>query len=116
MKREISSESISKCGFWIAAEYIEQASLSISQIDESNLLRVRVALMTFTLGVAAVWMVNGFAIANRNVPVDLPSAIHGNVLLIFPIEQKRMPRDGGGGGGWRDECRGDERKRELCYR
>lgn len=61
--------------------------------------KVRIALMTFTLGLASVWMANGLEIAWSEVPVDLPTAESGEVLAIFPIERRFMPRGGGGSGG-----------------
>ena len=42
--------------------------------------------MTFTLGLAAVWMANVFAIADRDYPVDLPKTRTGEVLFVFPGE------------------------------
>jgi hypothetical protein len=44
----------------------------------------RVALMTFALGLAAVYMSNGLSIAWNEVPVKLPTAVSDNVLFVIP--------------------------------
>lgn len=46
--------------------------------------RLRIALMTFALGLAAVYMWNGMSIAMDYIPVDLPKVISNEVLFIFP--------------------------------
>jgi len=42
--------------------------------------------MTFTLGSAAVYMANVFAIAACDYPVNLPATRTGEVLFVFPGE------------------------------
>ena len=81
--------------------------------------RLRIALMTFTLGLGAVWMANVFAIADRDYPVEVPTALSADVLYIFPIEKKYIGSTGGHGGGYRTEtykCRGRNGKMHVCVR
>ena len=81
--------------------------------------RVRIALMTFTLGLAAVWMVNVFSIADCDYPVEVPAAVSADVLYIFPVEEKYIGPTGGHGGGYRTEtykCRDRHGKMHLCVR
>ena len=51
--------------------------------------------MTFTLGLAAVWMANVFSIVQRDYPVAVPSVVSEDVLYVFPIEERRIPRGRG---------------------
>ena len=62
----------------------------------------RISLLTFTLGLAAVWMMNGLEFAWSEVPVDLPTVRSEEVLFVFPIERKNMHVGGGGGSSCHD--------------
>jgi len=55
--------------------------------------RFRIALMTFTLGLAAVYMSNGLAVAWNEVPVKLPTAVSSNVLAVFPDTSRLLTRE-----------------------
>ena len=44
---------------------------------------VRVGLMTFAVGLAAVWISTGLEIASRNVAVHVPAASE-DVIYVFP--------------------------------
>ena len=46
--------------------------------------RIRIGIYTFALGLAAVWMYNGFLIGSEYVHVDLPRAESAEVLQVFP--------------------------------
>lgn len=46
--------------------------------------------MTFTLGLAIVWVANVFAIADRGVVVEIPIAVSDDVLFVFPIESENI--------------------------
>src|SRR5215207_7915914 len=52
--------------------------------------RVRIALTTFTLGLAGVWMANIFAITDQEVFVDVPTAASDYILFVFPVETKNI--------------------------
>jgi hypothetical protein len=51
--------------------------------------RFRVMLIALGLGMAAVYMFNGFSIAWSEVPVDLPKAKSDNVIPVF-IDNRRV--------------------------
>lgn len=54
-------------------------------------------LFTVALGLASVWMWNGFQISRENVTVDLPMVQSDQILSVFAIEQRWMPIGGGSG-------------------
>jgi len=58
--------------------------------------RLRIALITFTLGLAAVRFGDGLETAWNTVNVDLPEA-QSDVLFVFPIEKKYMCSGGSHG-------------------
>ena len=55
--------------------------------------------MTFTLGLAAVWLMNAFEIGDRDVFIELPSSMSEDVLYVFPIEDNDIMGGGSGCGG-----------------
>jgi hypothetical protein len=55
--------------------------------------RIRIILMTFGLGLAAVFMWQGLSLAWRDVPVDLPETPSGNLLVVtVPLEKQQLTR------------------------
>jgi len=48
--------------------------------------------MTFTLGLAVVWMANVFAITDRVVFVEIPAAVSDDILFVFPVHSKNTGR------------------------
>jgi hypothetical protein len=50
----------------------------------------RIGLMTFTLGLAVVWVANLYAIADHGVFVEIPIAVSDDVLFVFPVEGKNI--------------------------
>ena len=72
--------------------------------------QIRFALMTFTLGLAGVWFIDGGQHGLIEVPVDLPRTKSGEVIVVFPKYKSEIPccdgtRGGAGGGGYTDEDR-----------
>ncbi|MGD9587644.1 MAG: hypothetical protein AB7Q37_10540 [Pyrinomonadaceae bacterium] len=65
--------------------------------------QVRISLLTFTLGLAAVWMMNGLGAARSHVPVDLPAGTSEEVLFVFAIEGKNLPHGGGSCASFHDD-------------
>jgi hypothetical protein len=67
----------------------------------------RIMLLTFTLGLASVWMIDGLSKGLLEVPADLPKVKTDNVIVVFPRYSKEMPQqgggDGGGGCGWENQ-------------
>lgn len=55
--------------------------------------RFRIALMTFTLGLATVYFVSGLSIASREIPMELPAVQSANVLLVFPDNRAVLTRE-----------------------
>ncbi len=52
-------------------------------------VKSRIALITFALGMAAVYMSNGLSIASNDVDVNLPVVeSDDNVLVVFPASQE----------------------------
>lgn len=78
---------------------------------KARYLSVRVGLMTFAVGLAAVWMSTGPGAIRSGVAVYLPSASE-DVLYVFPTSEA-WKAGGGAGGGYRN---GTLPKRVKAYR
>lgn len=50
---------------------------------KSAYTRIRIALYTFAIGLASVWMYNGFQIAGNYIHVDLPEVESAPVIQVF---------------------------------
>lgn len=53
-------------------------------------LRFRIGLMTFTFGLAAVYLANGLYISYPEIPVKLPTAESADVLSVFSSSAKSI--------------------------
>jgi len=68
--------------------------------------QIRIALLTFALGLASVWLINGSRYGLIEVPVNLPQTKSGEVIVVFPRYSSEIPHDvGASGGGGRNEDR-----------
>jgi|GEM_PF-3392716 len=75
--------------------------------------RFRIAMMTFALGMASVYMMNGLSIAWSDVPVDLPKA-SSDVLPVLINKKMVLRRDTNCGWDPRDpQARGDCTRQRL---
>jgi hypothetical protein len=62
--------------------------------------------MTFTLGLACVWFINGSQHGLIEVPVNIPHTKSGEVIVVFPKSKSEIPCcTGASGGGYRNEDR-----------
>ena len=61
--------------------------------------KFRICLMTFALGLASVFILNGSLQFSDEVPVNLPKTESGDVQIVFPRYENEMPYGGGAGGG-----------------
>lgn len=55
--------------------------------------------MTFALGLASVFMINGLLDFNE-VPVDLPETMFESPIVVLPVEAKDIKLSGGSGCGY----------------
>jgi hypothetical protein len=62
--------------------------------------------MTFALGLASVWFINGSRYGLIEVPVNLPQTKSGEVIMVFPKYSSEIPCcTGASGGGYKNEMR-----------
>lgn len=67
--------------------------------------QIRVALLTFTLGLAGVWVISGSEYGLIEVPVNLPQTKSRDVIVVFPKHSSDMPCCTGAGGGYTNDDR-----------
>ncbi len=60
--------------------------------------KFRIALITFALGSASVFMFQG-ALYSDAASVDLPHTNSGEIIVVFPRYEHEMPKGVGGGAG-----------------
>lgn len=58
--------------------------------------KFRIALMTFALGLASVFVSNGSLQLSDEIPVNLPETKSENVLIVLPLCRSEMPYSVGG--------------------
>ncbi|CAN5332653.1 hypothetical protein BH20ACI1_BH20ACI1_14090 [soil metagenome] len=58
--------------------------------------KFRIMLMTFALGLASVFMLNGSLQFSDEVLINLPETKSENVLIVFPLCRSEMPYAVGG--------------------
>ncbi len=62
----------------------------------------RIMLMTFALGLASVFILNGSLEFSDETPVNLPKVKSDSPIIIFSREERFIPDAGGGGSGGKD--------------
>ena len=60
--------------------------------------KFRISLATFALGLASVFMINGSLQFSDEIPVNLPKAESGEIIVVLPETSCQMFGYGGGGG------------------
>ena len=54
--------------------------------------RFRVLLITFTLGLASVFMLNGSLQISDEIPINLPRTVFGETIVISPKYSKEITK------------------------
>lgn len=55
--------------------------------------------MTFALGLASLWFIDGMKNGLTETSINLPKVKSEKVMVIFPAKEREIPEGGGGGGG-----------------
>ena len=79
----------------IIIRIVLQSDAKVSRLCDMKRIysRLRIGMMTFALGLAVVYMINGLSIVWSEVQVELPSAKSANILVVFTDTSRILTRE-----------------------